>query len=288
MQIIERIADMRAWSDAQRRQERTIAFVPTMGFLHEGHLALVRDGKKRAERVVVSIFVNPSQFAPHEDLSAYPQDFERDRELLEKEGVDVVFHPSVAEMYPAGYQTRVQVEDLSARLCGAFRPGHFAGVATVVLKLFNTVQPHTAIFGQKDYQQLQVIRRMAQDMSLAVEIIGHPTVREPDGLAMSSRNAYLNAAERRAALCLWRALRQAHCLVSSGERRAQAILDRIRAQISIEPLARLEYASLSDPETLLEIQELNGSALLALAVWIGKARLIDNVMLQPVAQEVRP
>jgi pantoate--beta-alanine ligase len=272
---------MRCWSDAQRRQGRRIAFVPTMGFLHEGHLALVREAKRRGHRLVVSIFVNPSQFAPHEDLSTYPRDFEHDRELLEKEGVDVIFHPAVAEMYPDGYQTRIQVEYLSARLCGAFRPGHFQGVATVVAKLFNIVQPHTAVFGCKDYQQLQVVRRMAKDLNLAVDIVDHPTVREPDGLAMSSRNAYLNPAERQAALCLSRSLRRAECLVKSGERRAAAILERVRSEIAAEPLARLEYASLSDPESLVEIEELRESAVLALAVWIGKVRLIDNVMLQP-------
>ena len=282
MKIIEQVEEMRRWSEAERRRGRTIAFVPTMGFLHEGHLRLVRDGKKRGERLVVSIFVNPAQFAPQEDFSAYPRDFERDRELLEKAGVDVVFHPSVTAMYPKGYQTRVQVEDLGARLCGAFRPGHFQGVATVVAKLFNIVQPHTAIFGCKDFQQLQVIRRMAGDMNFAVDIVGHPTVREPDGLAMSSRNAYLNAAERQGALCLSRSLAEAERLLKGGERRAAALLERVRGEIAAERLARLQYASLSDPETLVEIEELSESAVLAIAVWIGKARLIDNIMLRPV------
>jgi pantoate--beta-alanine ligase len=282
MQVIERIEEMRGWSDAERRRGRTIAFVPTMGFLHEGHLRLVRDGKQRGDRLVASIFVNPAQFAPQEDFAAYPRDFERDRRLLEKEGVDVVFHPSVAEMYPQGDQTRVQVQDLSGRLCGAFRPGHFDGVATVVAKLFNIVRPDTAIFGCKDFQQLQIIRRMARDMALAIEIVGHPTVREPDGLAMSSRNAYLNEAERQAALCLSRSLARAECLVKAGERRAAVLLDRVHGEIAAEPLARMEYATLCDPETLVEIDELGESALLALAVWIGRARLIDNIMLRPV------
>jgi pantoate--beta-alanine ligase len=270
---------MQRWSDAERRQGRRIAFVPTMGFLHEGHLCLVRAGKKHGDRLVVSIFVNPAQFAPREDFSAYPRDFSRDRELLEQAGVDVLFHPSVAEMYPEGHQTHVQVENLSAPLCGAFRLGHFQGVATVVAKLFNIVQPHVAIFGCKDFQQLQVIRRMTRDMSFRVEIVGHPTVREPDGLAMSSRNVYLNAAEHQAALCLSRSLRAAERLVRSGERRVSVILDRVKREISAEPLARLEYASLCDAETLGEIEELRGGAVLALAVWIGKARLIDNVRL---------
>ena len=282
MKIIEQVEEMRRWSEAERRRGRTIAFVPTMGFLHEGHLRLVRDGKKRGERLVVSIFVNPAQFAPQEDFSGYPRDFERDRRLLESEGVDVVFHPSAAAMYPAGHRTTVEVEELSARLCGVFRPGHFRGVATVVAKLFIIVQPHTAIFGCKDFQQLQVIRRMARDMNFAVEVVGHPTVREPDGLAMSSRNAYLNAAERDAALCLSRALAGAERLVMGGERRAAVLLKQVHSQIAAEPLARLQYASLSDPETLVEIEELSESAVLAIAVWIGKARLIDNIMLRPV------
>jgi pantoate--beta-alanine ligase len=283
MLVIERVEEMQGWSDAERRQDRRIALVPTMGFLHEGHLSLVRDGKRRGDRLVVSIFVNPAQFAPQEDFAAYPRDFGRDRELLEKIGVDVLFHPPVEEMYPQGYQTLVQVEKLSAPLCGGFRPGHFQGVATVVAKLFNIVQPHVAVFGCKDFQQLQVIRRMARDMSFRVEIVGHPTVRERDGLAMSSRNGYLNTAERRAALCLSRSLHAAECLARGGEKRAAVILDRVRREIGAEPLARLEYARLCDPETLTEIAELRGGALLALAVWIGKARLIDNIVLHSVS-----
>jgi pantoate--beta-alanine ligase len=286
MKIIEQIDEMRCWSDAKRRQGRRIAFVPTMGFLHDGHLALVRQGREVGDSLVVSIFVNPSQFAPHEDWSAYPRDLERDLKLLQKEGVDIVFHPSAAEMYPDGFQTSVHIENLSARLCGAFRPGHFQGVATVVTKLFNIVQPSTAVFGCKDYQQLQIIRRMARDLNLAVEILAHPTVREPDGLAMSSRNAYLNPAERQAALCLSRSLRRAECLVKNGERRAAAVLGRVRSEIAAEPLARLEYASLSDGENLCEIDQVSENAVLAMAVWIGKARLIDNVMLQ--VREVTP
>jgi pantoate--beta-alanine ligase len=283
MLIVKRVEEMQGWSDTERRQDRRIAFVPTMGFLHEGHLSLVRDGKRRGDRLVVSIFVNPAQFAPQEDFAAYPRDFGRDRELLEKIGVDVLFHPPVEEMYPQGYQTLVQVEKLSAPLCGGFRPGHFQGVATVVAKLFNIVQPHVAVFGCKDFQQLQVIRRMARDMSFRVEIVGHPTVRERDGLAMSSRNGYLNTAERRAALCLSRSLHAAECLARGGEKRAAVILDRVRREIGAEPLARLEYARLCDPETLTEIAELRGGALLALAVWIGKARLIDNIVLHSVS-----
>jgi pantoate--beta-alanine ligase len=280
MKIIEKIEEMRKWSDAERREAGTIAFVPTMGFLHPGHLALVRAARQYGERRVVSIFVNPSQFAPHEDFAGYPRDLARDLDLLRKEAVDVVFHPSVEEMYPGGFGTHIRVEGLGERLCGAFRPGHFHGVTTVVAKLFNIVQPHTAIFGCKDYQQLQVIRRMVKDLSLPVQIVGHPTVREADGLAMSSRNAYLNPVERRAALCLSRSLRRAECMVKSGEHRAAPLLERVHSEIAAEPLARLEYASIVDPETLVEIEELGERAVLALAVRIGKARLIDNVMLE--------
>jgi pantoate--beta-alanine ligase len=280
MQIIEKTEEMRKWSDGERREGRTIAFVPTMGFLHRGHLALVRAARQYGERRVVSIFVNPSQFAPHEDFAGYPRDLARDLDLLRNEAVEVVFHPSVEEMYPGGFDTHIRVEGLSERLCGAFRPGHFQGVTTVVAKLFNIVQPHTAILGCKDFQQLQVIRRMVKDLSLPVQIVGYPTVREADGLAMSSRNAYLNPAERSAALCLSRSLCRAECMVKRGERRAGPILERVRSEIAAEPLARLEYASVVDPETLVEIEELGERAVLALAVWIGKARLIDNVMLQ--------
>jgi pantoate--beta-alanine ligase len=280
MKIIEKIEEMRKWSDAERREAGTIAFVPTMGFLHPGHLALVRAARQYGERRVVSIFVNPSQFAPHEDFAGYPRDLARDLDLLRKEAVDVVFHPSVEEMYPGGFGTHIRVEGLGERLCGAFRPGHFHGVTTVVAKLFNIVQPHTAIFGCKDYQQLQVIRRMVKDLSLPVQIVGHPTVREADGLAMSSRNAYLNPVERRAALCLSRSLRRAECMVKSGEHRAAPLLERVRGEIVAEPLARLEYARVVDPETLVEIEELGERAVLAMAVRIGKARLIDNVMLE--------
>lgn len=281
MQIIERILEMQRWSEAERRQGRRIALVPTMGALHEGHLSLVRDAKKRGDRVVVSLFVNPAQFAPQEDFAGYPRDFERDRWLLEAEGVDVLFHPAVNEMYPQGFDTRIEIKELSAPLCGAFRRDHFSGVATVVAKLFNIVRPHLAIFGCKDYQQLQIIRRLARDFNFEVEIIGHPTVREADGLAMSSRNAYLDSDERKAALCLYRSLRRAEEMVRHGERQAAAIVDAARAEITREALARIEYVSLRDPENLQEIDLVQDAALLALAVRIGKARLIDNIILKP-------
>ena len=280
MRVIEKIQEMRDWSDAERRKGRLIVLVPTMGFLHEGHLSLVRDGKKRGDRLVVSLFVNPTQFGPQEDYASYPRDFERDRSLLEREGVDVLFSPSAEAMYPDGRQTYVDVGKLGERLCGEFRPGHFRGVATVVAKLFNIVQPHVAIFGVKDYQQLQVIRRMARDLNLGVEVVGHPTVRAPDGLALSSRNSYLTDAERQAALSLYRALKKAEALVLAGERDNRTILDAACAEIEREPLARIQYAKLCHPETLENVEKIASEAVLALAVFVGKTRLIDNTVLK--------
>ena len=276
MQIIEQIADMRRWSEGERRQAHRIVFVPTMGSLHEGHLSLVRDAKTRGERVVVSIFVNPMQFGPSEDFAKYPRDLQRDRSMLESLGVDILFHPTVAEIYPDGYQTHIEVENLSLPLCGIVRPGHFRGVATVVAKLFNIVQPHVAIFGEKDYQQLQIVRRLVRDLSMDIEIVGHPIVRESDGLAMSSRNAYLTAEERRAAVCLSRALCKAERLARRGETSAALLLQAVSAEISQEPLAQIEYAKLCDAETLQDVERLRGVAVLALAVRFGRARLIDN------------
>lgn len=276
MRIIEQIADMRSWSAEQRRQGRRIAFVPTMGSLHEGHLALVRDAKTRGDSVVVSIFVNPMQFGPSEDFGKYPRDLERDRAMLENLGVDILFHPAVAEIYPAGYQTHIEVENLSLPLCGMVRPGHFRGVATVVAKLFNIVQPHVAVFGEKDFQQLQIVRRLVRDLSMDIDIVGHPIVREADGLAMSSRNAYLSPEERRAAVCLSRALCRAEKLVRRGETSAAAVLRSVTAELAQEPLGQLEYAKLCDVETLNDVERIDGKVVLALAVRFGRARLIDN------------
>lgn len=280
MILIESVSDMRQWSERQRRGRQRIVLVPTMGFLHEGHLCLMREARRRGDMVVVSIFVNPTQFAPGEDFTTYPRDFDRDRRMLEAENVDVLFHPSVAQIYPAGAQTFVEVERLSSPLCGSVRPGHFRGVATVVAKLFNIVQPHIAIFGEKDYQQLQVIRRMVRDLGMDVEVVGHPIVREADGLAMSSRNAYLTSAQRQAALCLSRALCKAERLVRRGEVTAAKIVDRVRAELDNEPLVAVEYIKLCDVETLDEVDNIGEPALLALAVRIGKARLIDNRVLK--------
>jgi pantoate--beta-alanine ligase len=281
MQIIEKISEMQSWSEAQRCEGRRIAFVPTMGFLHEGHLSLVRFGRGRANRVVVSVFVNPTQFAPQEDFAAYPRDFQRDRKLLEDEAVDIVFSPAVQEMYPHGFQTRVEVSELSNFLCGAHRQGHFQGVATIVSKLFNAVRPHVAIFGEKDYQQLQVIRSLVRDLNFDIEIVGHPIVREADGLAMSSRNAYLSPEERKAALCLFRSLNRAAGMVQTGKTQARDITDAVKEEIAREPLARLEYVKLCDTMTLAEVDEIQDRALLALAVRIGKTRLIDNRIVTP-------
>lgn len=228
---------------------------------------------------MVSVFVNPTQFAPHEDYAAYPRDFDRDRKLLEKEGVDILFFPAVEEMYPQGFQTRVEVSELSQFLCGAHRPGHFQGVVTVVSKLLNAVRPHVAIFGEKDYQQLQVIRRLVRDLNFDTEIMGHPIVREADGLAMSSRNAYLSAEERKAALCLSRSLNRAVSMVQSGEVSAQAITGAVKAEIARESLAQPEYVKLCDTTALTEVDRVQDRALLALAVRIGRTRLIDNTIL---------
>ena len=280
MIVIEDISEMRQWSERQRRGRQRIVLVPTMGFLHEGHLSLMRLARLRGDLVVASIFVNPAQFGPGEDIATYPRDFERDRRLLEAANVDVLFHPSVEQIYPAGAQTFVEVEKLSLPLCGVVRTGHFRGVATVVAKLFNIVQPHVAVFGEKDYQQLQVIRRMVRDLSMDVEIIGHPIVREADGLAMSSRNAYLTSEERQAALCLSRALCKAERLVRRGETSAAAIIHLVAKELQSEPLANVEYVKLCDAETLDEISDIREPAVLALAVRIGKARLIDNRLLK--------
>jgi pantoate--beta-alanine ligase len=280
MRLIESISDIQTWADTERRAGRRIVLVPTMGALHEGHLSLAREGKKRGDRLVVSLFVNPAQFGPNEDLAAYPRDFDRDRALVEKEKADILFHPSSAEVYPDGFQTYIEVEKLGPLLCGEFRPGHFRGVATVVAKLFNIARPHAAIFGMKDYQQLQIIRRMAKDLNLDVEVVGCPIVRDKDGLALSSRNAYLNQEERAAALSLSRSLKLAESLAAGGERESARIVAATCAEIEREPLARIEYVRVCHPETLEEIAAVEGEALLALAVRVGKTRLIDNTVLK--------
>jgi pantoate--beta-alanine ligase len=279
LHVFRTIAELREWRD---RAAGSVGLAPTMGYLHEGHLSLVRAARRDNEHAVASIFVNPAQFAPNEDLARYPRDEERDLRLLEGEGVDAVFIPPADEMYPEGYSTYVAVEGLTQRLEGASRPSHFRGVTTVVLKLLNIVQPHRSYFGQKDAQQFAVIRRMVRDLDLRVEVVGLPIVREPDGLAMSSRNAYLSAEERRAALVLSRALGEARRLADDGIRDADTIRQRMTEVIAAEPLAVLEYVSAADPETLEELRRLDRRALVSLAVRIGATRLIDNTVVEPV------
>lgn len=277
MQVVTTVAEMRR---LRAQTAGSVGLVPTMGYLHEGHLSLVRRACGDNEHLVVSIFVNPTQFGPQEDYRRYPRDPERDLRLLEQEGADVVFMPGVEEMYPPGFDTWVEVgESLTGRLEGAFRPGHLRGVTTVVAKLFNIVQPQRAYFGQKDGQQLAVIRRMAADLNMGVEVVAVPTVREPDGLAMSSRNAYLSPEERRAAAVLWRSLCRARELFDGGERRAEVIRGEMGAVLASEPLARVEYVSVADAETLAELETIDRAAMVSLAVRIGSTRLIDNVVL---------
>ncbi len=276
MKIITTIGEMRSISAAERNLGRKIAFVPTMGTLHEGHLSLLREGKKRGDTLLLSIYVNPMQFGPTEDLARYPRDLDHDITKAKEVGVDALFLPSDQEIYPEGFSCSVDPGSLAEHLCGASRPGHFRGVATVVAKLFNIVAPDIALFGEKDYQQLAVIRRMVDDLDMPIEIVGCPIVREADGLAMSSRNAFLSPKERKAAASISRALGVAEALVASGERSASSILRTVCATIDEAALLRIDYASLVHPETLLPIAKMTGPSLLALAAFVGKTRLIDN------------
>ncbi len=278
MRIIHSVDEMQQIANKYRSWDKSIGFVPTMGYLHEGHLSLVRKAKEDNDVVFVSIFVNPLQFAPNEDLDKYPRDLKRDEELLEKEGVDFVFYPAVEEMYPDGFQTYVEVEKLTKVLEGKSRPTHFKGVTTVVLKLFNITKPHKAYFGKKDAQQLIVIKRMVKDLNLDIEIVGMPIVREEDGLAMSSRNKYLNEEERKQAVCLYKSLKKAEELINSGETNADKIIGEMKRVIDNYPLAEIDYISinrLSDLEELKTIEK--GNTLVSLAVRIGQTRLIDNM-----------
>ena len=284
MRVIETIAEFRA---ARAALDGSLGFVPTMGYLHQGHLALVRAARAQNDHVAASIFVNPTQFGPNEDLARYPRDLPRDLALLEAEGVDLAFVPSVQAIYPDGFSTTVRPGALADRLEGTRRPGHFEGVATVVCKLFNIVAPQRAYFGQKDAQQTVVIRRVTADLNLPVEVVVCPTVREPDGLAMSSRNVYLSPAERQAALVLSRALRAAEERYAAGERDAEALRSAMRAVLAAEPLAAPDYVSVADRETLQELEYLEGAALASLAVRIGKTRLIDNLILDQKMQNAK-
>jgi len=280
MEIVRRIPRMKEIVRDWRRRGQTVGFVPTMGYLHEGHLSLVRESKRMADHTVVSIFVNPLQFGPQEDYDRYPRDLDRDVEILSREGVDVLFYPSAEDMYPRGYRTYVEVEDLSQKWEGASRPGHFRGVATVVCKLFHIVQPDFAFFGQKDAQQFVIIRRMVQDLNMDVELVQLPIVRENDGLAMSSRNVYLSPEERAVAPRLYQALQLGQRLVQEeGERDAARVVEAVRSFLAREPRIRVDYVALVDLEDLEPVETVHGQVLLAAAIYLGSTRLIDNVIL---------
>ena len=278
MLTVTTIREVRQW---RRAATGEVGLVPTMGYLHAGHLSLVERARRENAPVAASIFVNPTQFGPTEDLALYPRDLDRDRAFLEAAGCDLLFAPAVEEMYAEGAETTVEVGSIAAPLEGERRPGHFRGVATVVLKLFGIVRPDRAYFGQKDAQQLAVIRKMVRDLDVPVEIVGCPTVREPDGLAMSSRNAYLEADDRRAATVLYRALAAAQDRWAQGERSAGALRSAMRAVLDAEPRAKTEYVSVADPATLRELDDVQGSAIISMAVVLGRSRLIDNLVLEP-------
>ena len=281
MQVITKIGQLKQIVHTAKREGKTVGLVPTMGYLHEGHLTLMRRARQEQGLVIATLFVNPLQFGPQEDYADYPRDLERDCKLAESTGIDVLFAPSVDEMYPAGngkILSFVDVEQITATLCGASRPGHFRGVATVVTKLFNIAEADVAYFGQKDAQQVAVIRRMTEDLNMNVKIVAVPIVREPDGLAMSSRNKYLAPAQRQAALVLSRSLERAASLLAAGERDSALILAAVRELIDQQPLAEIDYVSLVDPLSLAAIERVEQQALLALAVKFGKTRLIDNML----------
>lgn len=279
IKTVRKIKTMQSLAEKWRKSGKIISFVPTMGYLHEGHLSLLRKGKKLGDILVISIFVNPIQFNQKEDYEKYPRDEKRDLELAESAGVDIAFIPDVKEMYPEGFQTHVEVEKITTNLCGAFRPGHFKGVTTVVTKLFNIVKPHIAIFGEKDYQQLKVIERMVRDLNFDIKIIPDETIREKDGLAMSSRNARLSPEERKKAVLISRALNLANDLFKNGERSAEKLIKTALDILSREQALRVEYLKVVDAETLEDIDTINRRAVIATAVWLGNVRLIDNIKL---------
>jgi pantoate--beta-alanine ligase len=277
MQVAKTVREVRAWMKLARADVKTVGFVPTMGYFHEGHLNLMRRAKAECDLCVVSLFVNPTQFGPSEDFQRYPRDFARDAAMAESVGVDLLFAPEVEEMYPEGYQTYVEVTEITRCLEGAARPGHFRGVATVCTKLFNIVQADRAYFGKKDYQQLKVIQRMVRDLNIPIEIVPCETVREPDGLAMSSRNVYLKPDERRAATVLYRALCAGRDAILAGERNGKRVQELVETVIASEPLVKPEYVDVADAESLDPLEELRGEVLISLAARVGVARLIDNV-----------
>jgi pantoate--beta-alanine ligase len=281
VEIIASPTAMQRWSEDARRRGQTIAFVPTMGFLHEGHITLMREGRARATLLASSLFVNPTQFGPNEDFSRYPRNFDGDCELMRKVPVDVLFAPEPEVMFPPGSQTWVEATEVTQGLCGDHRPGHFRGVTTVVAKLFNIVKPHSAMFGEKDFQQLRAIQRMVVDLNFDLQIVPVATVREPDGLAMSSRNAYLSAEERRRALALSRALLAAREAAQSGARTTVQLANAARAIIERSPGVEVEYLSAVDSETLEPIEQFDRPVVVAIAARVGKTRLIDNLVLTP-------
>jgi pantoate--beta-alanine ligase len=274
--IINSINEMQSYSETIRMQGKRLAFVPTMGYFHKGHLNLMREAKKMADYLVVSIYVNPTQFGPKEDLSKYPRDFNRDLMMAESVNVDVIFYPADKEMYPENYQTYVNVEEVTKNLCGLSRPGHFRGVTTVCAKLFNIVKPHVAVFGRKDFQQFIAVKRMVADLNLDLQIVGLPTVRETDGLAMSSRNVYLKENEKPSALTLVASLKLAQKLYEGGERNASVLINKTKKLITNAPYTDIDYIKICNTKTLTDIDEIAGEAVIALAVKVGKTRLIDN------------
>jgi pantoate--beta-alanine ligase len=280
MKLIKSVGSMKLWSDQTRTGGKTIALVPTMGFLHEGHLSLLKRARREADTVVMSIFVNPLQFGPREDFDAYPRDILRDSALARAESCDVLFFPSKKQMYPEGFLTRVGVERMDGVLCGAFRPGHFAGVCTVVLKLVNIVRPHILLLGQKDAQQATILGRMLRDLDTDVRLIVCPTVRERDGLAMSSRNSYLSPKERERALAISRALFLARKLVLRGERRTGRILEQMKSALSRGGISDIDYVAILDSKELIPVETVRGEVLIAVAARVGTTRLIDNIKLR--------
>lgn len=281
MELIKTIREMKNISCLWRKEGLKIGFVPTMGALHKGHLSLVEISKKNSDKTVFSIFVNPSQFGPNEDFNKYPRNLEKDLELAKMGGVDVVFSPEGEEIYPRNFRTGIEIKGLSSKLCGQFRPGHFNGAAIVVLKLFNIISPDVAIFGEKDFQQLAIIKRMVHDLNLDIEIIPAPTVRESDGLALSSRNIYLSSDERKSALSIFRGLEKAQELVRGGERISDPILKNVRNIIESTPHCRIQYVAICSDEALDEISIINAPCCLVVAVFCGNTRLIDNIELDP-------
>jgi len=279
MKIINKINEMRSAVSGIKSQGMSIGFVPTMGYLHEGHLSLVRESLRKADVTVVSIFVNPAQFEPKEDFKEYPRDLDRDSEVLEGEGVDYLFVPEADEMYPQGYKTYVEVHDLQDKLCGRSRPGHFQGVCTVVLKLFNIINPDISFFGQKDAQQSIILKRMIKELNLEVKIDVLPIIREEDGLALSSRNKYLSQEERKAALVLSKSLKEAQSMIEKGQRDSAAIIKGMKEIIGREPLVKIDYVEIVDMDNLDPVSRIEKEVLAAVAVFIGKVRLIDNTIL---------